>query len=168
MSSVTAAPKTKREADTGTMCEAPVGWLTSEDVNLDQLDSMGLAKQAQNRFQAREHDDGLLVFEADGTLVTEDYVTRKRRRVQEEAEAVGGLRNPASSLKHLRQAEAGSAPIRMMIDTVIHKRRKELTQAMNALGQVETPSVCGRQQKRYATRCASTMGCQSVTVCRVP
>ena len=137
---------------------ALVGWLTSEDVNLDQLDSLGLAKQAHDRLQARIHDDGLLVFEADATLVTEDYVTRKQRRAKEEQEAVGGLRDLALSMPHLRHAEAGSVPVRAILDEAIHKRRKELTQAMDTLGQEEMPECMMSAAKDVRSRLCAHYG----------
>ena len=82
---------------------------------------MGLSHQAVKRVCSRGQQALHLMNDGEILFTTDGVETSRQRRAAEEAAAVGGLRNPSDSLKHMPNARVGGARIAEILDECVNQ-----------------------------------------------
>ena len=134
--------------------------LASDIVDINRLKGTDYLDQVRDWLRTSMPSDAAAVTLGRDPTDTADMDQQHawRIRAQEDAAALGGLRNPSMSIKRLPGAAATGEKLRNWIDTAINPRYDELKEAMNTLGKESMPSVFADTAVAARRRMASECG----------
>ena len=132
-------------------------WMSSDKVRQRTSSLQDVVAQITSKKVQTPWTDTLRWLSEEGSEPNQDGLeSREQRRIIENGAAVGGLRSPHESIRHLPRAEQVGDLIKKTLDEVIDEQLDELTAAVATLGTSETPLVL----KEAAQKCRQLLAPQ--------